>query len=773
MIGKFFSGKSLLVRFTLVSLFVTVLIATGLAWRLESALARDAFSGVAANTADQATNVLNKHLTVADLKAALQGERYKEIDTLIHNTLLSANIVRIKIWNRQGLLIYSDDKGIMGKTFPVERDLQEAFRGEIASDITTLQAGENIGERGLYEQLFEIYVPLQPSDSSAIMGAYEVYYDLSKLQPRLMQIRYTVWSGVGIAFLLLYGALFVLIRNASRELIQRNKENQVLLVAERRERELSERLERVSHALSENLDLRKLLDLICRESVDVFKTHTAFLWLLEGDELIGFSAYGPGAEKFIGMRYPIYDPHLLGARVARERKPILINAALNSPIVDQKMIQIFDIKSMMGIPLVKGERVLGALMILDSENPQRFDQKHLETASVFGSHAALAIDNAQLYKKAQLHLKHEKALREIDLAITSNLDLSVTLQVVLNQTRTQLRVDACAILLLNQNTQTLEYNSGRGFRTEKVKETYLSLGDGSVGNAALEQRIFGQDEILSPAQVPERADLLAAEQFSAYFIAPLVSKNKLLGAMEIYHRSPLTIKTEWLKFFESLAGQTAIAIDNATLFADLQQSTIELSLAYDATIEGWSTALDLRDKETEGHTQRVVETTIKLAERMGIGSQELVNMRRGALLHDIGKMGIPDRILLKPDTLSDEEWMIMRMHPIYAYQMLKPITYLGSALDIPYCHHEKWDGTGYPRELEGEEIPLAARIFSIVDVYDALTSDRPYRAAWPKEKALNHIRQLSGTHFEPRVVEAFLQMISEDQPLLMQASAAA
>ncbi len=738
MIGKFFSGKSLLVRFTLVSLFVTVLIATGLAWRLESALERDAFSGVAANTADQATNVLNKHLTVADLKAALQGERYKEIDTLIHNTLihntlLSANIVRIKIWNRQGLLIYSDDKGIMGKTFPVERDLQEAFRGEIASDITTLQAGENIGERGLYEQLFEIYVPLQPSDSSAIMGAYEVYYDLSKLQPRLMRIRYTVWSGVGIAFLLLYGALFVLIRNASRELIQRNKENQVLLVAERRERD----------------------------------------WLLEGDELIGFSAYGPGAEKFVGMRYPIYDPHLLGARVARERKPILINAALNSPIVDQKMIQIFDIKSMMGIPLVKGERVLGALMILDSENPQRFDQKHLETASVFGSHAALAIDNAQLYKKAQLHLKHEKALREIDLAITSNLDLSVTLQVVLNQTRTQLRVDACAILLLNQNTQTLEYNSGRGFRTEKVKETYLSLGDGSVGNAALEQRIFGQDEILSPAQVPERADLLAAEQFSAYFIAPLVSKNKLLGAMEIYHRSPLTIKTEWLKFFESLAGQTAIAIDNATLFADLQQSTIELSLAYDATIEGWSTALDLRDKETEGHTQRVVETTIKLAERMGIGSQELVNMRRGALLHDIGKMGIPDRILLKPDTLSDEEWMIMRMHPIYAYQMLKPITYLGSALDIPYCHHEKWDGTGYPRELEGEEIPLAARIFSIVDVYDALTSDRPYRAAWPKEKALNHIRQLSGTHFEPRVVEAFLQMLSEDQPLLMQASAAA
>jgi putative nucleotidyltransferase with HDIG domain len=773
MIGKFFSGKSLLVRFTLISLFVTVLIATGLAWRLESVLERDALSAVAENTADQATNVLSKNLTVSDLKTALHGERYDEIDALIHDTLLSADIVRIKIWNRDGLLVYSDDKNIIGKTFPIEEDQREAFSGEIATDISHLQAEENIGERGLYDELFEIYVPLQPADSNTILGAYEVYYDLSKLQSRLMRIRYTVWSGVGLAFLMLYGTLFVLIRNASKELIQRNKENQVLLVTERRERELSERLERVSRALSEILDLRKLLDLICGESVDVFNTQAAFLWLLEGGELIGFSAYGPGADQFIGMRFPIYDPHLLGARVARERKPILINDAPNSLDVDQKMIQLFDIKSMMGIPLVKGARVLGALMIMDSENPDRFDAKDLLMASVFGGHAALAIDNAQLYEKAQLHLKHEKALREIDLAITSNLELSETLKVVLHQARARLHVDACAILLLNPDTQTLEYTGGQGFRTDMIKGSGLHLGEGRAGNAALEQRIFGQAEIASPTQVPERADLIAAEKFAAYFIAPVIAKNKLLGALEIYHRAPLTMKTEWLKFLETLAGQTAIAIDNATLFGDLQQSNIELSLAYDATIEGWSTALDLRDKETEGHTKRVAEMTVKLAERMGASAQELVQVRRGALLHDIGKMGVPDRILLKPDTLTDEEQTIMQMHPTYAYQMLKPITYLGNAVDIPYCHHEKWDGSGYPRGLKGEEIPLAARIFCIADVYDALTSDRPYRAAWPKEKALNHIRELAGSHFEQRVVEAFLEMLSEDQSLLTPTETAA
>jgi HD-GYP domain-containing protein (c-di-GMP phosphodiesterase class II) len=762
MIHKFFSGMSLLARFTLISLLVTLLIASGLAWRLESVLKRDALSAVAQNTADQATDILNKNLTAADLKTAFQGERYDEIDALLHNTLLNANVVRIKIWNLDGVLVYSDDKNIIGKTFPIGVDLQEALNGEIATDISNLQSEENIAERGQYSKLFEIYVPLEPADSEQILGAYEVYYDLSQLQPRLTRIRYTVWSGVGIAFLILYGTLFLIIRNASRELVQRNKENQILLVNERKERELSERLERLSRALSEILDLRQLLDLICRESVDVFKTQAAFLWLLEGGELIGFSAYGPGADQFIGMRVPIYDPQLLGARVARERKPILVNDAPNSLAVDQKMIERFDIKSMMGIPLIKGAHVLGSLIIMDSEDSQRFNLQDLELASIFGGHAALAIDNAQLYEKAQLHLKHERALREIDLAISSNMELSETLQVVLYQARARLHADACAILLLDPATQTLEYTIGQGFRTEIIKNTSLQLGKGDAGFAVQERRIFGRAEIEIPDEISDRAELIAEENFVVYFIVPLIVKDRLLGALEIYHRASFVMKTEWLKFLETLAGQTAIAIDNATLFADLQRSNADLTQAYDTTLEGWSAALDLRDKETEGHTKRVTEMTVRLAERMGVSSQELIQIRRGALLHDIGKMGIPDRILLKPDNLTEEEWVIMSMHPSYAFQLLKPIAYLRLALDIPYCHHEKWDGTGYPRGLKGEEIPLAARLFTIMDVYDALTSNRPYRAAWPKYKALHHIQELSGSHFDPQVVEVFLKMMGEE-----------
>jgi HD-GYP domain-containing protein (c-di-GMP phosphodiesterase class II) len=765
MIYHSFSKLSLLWRFTLISLVFTLLIAGSLAFHLERNLRDDTLSAVAYNTADHAINILNKRLTAKDLNSPLQGERFAEINALIQDTKFNSDIVLIKLRNLDGLLVYTDEKSVLRQTSPSTDKIQEALEGKIATEISKLQDEENAADERLYNELFEIYVPIRPTDSSQIQGIYEIYYDISHLKPRLKRIRYTVWGGVGIAFILLYSTLFVIIRNASRELVQRNQEVQALIIAEHKERELSETLERVSRALSEILDLRRLLELICRESVTVFGTQAAFLWLLEGGELIGFSAYGAGTDKFIGMRFPIYDPKLLGARVARERKPILVNDAPNSRNVDQKMIELFNIKSMMGIPLMKGERLLGALMILDSTNPQRFNTDDLKTAAIFGSHAALAIDNAQLYERANLHLGHEKALREIDIAITSNLELNRTLQVVINQARRQLQVDACSILRLNETSQTLEFSNGLGFITDTIRNTHIQLGTGRAGNAVLERRTIGRAEIEAPEQISDRCEVLRAENFAAYFISPLVVKGTLLGALEIYHRRAIVPTAEWLKFFEALAGQTAIAIENATLFQNLQHTNTELRLAYDATIEGWSHALDLRDKETEGHTLRVTEMSVRLAKRMGLSEGEQIHVRRGALLHDIGKMGIPDEILHKAGILTENEWGIMRKHPQFAYEMLFPIQYLQGALDIPYCHHEKWDGTGYPRGLQGEQIPLIARIFTVVDVWDAITSDRPYRLAWSQDRALRHIRALSGSHFDPDVVEAFLNMLEEEPPL--------
>ncbi|MDR3572551.1 MAG: HD domain-containing phosphohydrolase [Anaerolineaceae bacterium] len=191
---------------------------------------------------------------------------------------------------------------------------------------------------------------------------------------------------------------------------------------------------------------------------------------------------------------------------------------------------------------------------------------------------------------------------------------------------------------------------------------------------------------------------------------------------------------------------------------ELFQMHFELEQSYWGTLDGWGRALELRDDETEGHTRRVTDTTVNLAMRYGVSLQDIQHIRHGALLHDIGKMAIPDAILLKPGPLTDDEWVVMRRHPVYALELLKPIPYLKPSLGIPYSHHEKWDGSGYPLGLKGNEIPLGARLFAVVDVWDALLSDRPYRKGWPQEKVLNYIREKSGTHFDPDIVDVFLRL---------------
>lgn len=354
-------------------------------------------------------------------------------------------------------------------------------------------------------------------------------------------------------------------------------------------------------------------------------------------------------------------------------------------------------------------------------------------------------------------LERQKALRTIDMAITSSLDLRVTLNVVLEQVIKTLHVDAVDILLLNPLTLRLEFGAGSGFRTEALKQTRLRLGEGYSGLAAYEARIVSIPNLEEEEGMLEDSPYLASEGFVSLYCVPLVSKGTVKGVMEIFQRSHREHDREYFRFLDSIALQAAIAIDNSTMFNDLYKSNMELGLAYETTIEGWSRALDLRDKETEGHSQRVTEITVRIARAMGMKEEDIVHVRRGALLHDIGKMGIPDAILLKPGKLDDSEWETMRKHPIYAYELLSPVAYLRPALDIPYCHHERWDGKGYPRGLKGEDIPLAARIFSVVDVWDALMSDRPYRPAWPEEKVRAHLLALAGTELDPAVVDVFLK----------------
>jgi len=256
---------------------------------------------------------------------------------------------------------------------------------------------------------------------------------------------------------------------------------------------------------------------------------------------------------------------------------------------------------------------------------------------------------------------------------------------------------------------------------------------------------------------------LEDEGFVSYYAVPLIAKGHIKGVMEIFHRSPLTPDDEWSDLLAMMAGQAAIAIDSANLFRDMQRSQNELLVTYDATIQGWARALNLHNQRNEEHTHRVAELTERLARKMGVKDESIIHIRWGAMLHDIGKMGIPSHILNKEEALTDDEWSIICKHPQYAREMLYPIAHLRTALAIPYSHHEQWDGSGYPQGLKGDEIPLEARIFSVVDVYDAMTSERPNRSAWEKQKVLEYIQSQSGTHFDPRVVRAFINMIREER----------
>jgi putative nucleotidyltransferase with HDIG domain len=272
----------------------------------------------------------------------------------------------------------------------------------------------------------------------------------------------------------------------------------------------------------------------------------------------------------------------------------------------------------------------------------------------------------------------------------------------------------------------------------------------------------GKPVLTTNAQADPRFDAqmsVAAYQLRSILCVPLKLKDDLIGVLYVDNRAHAGIfKENDLELISAFADQAAVAIESARLFEDLQDSHRELERAYQATLEGWVRALDLRDKETEGHTQRVTILTHRLARSMGVDSDAIVHITRGALLHDIGKMAIPDGILLKPGQLTDDERKLIQKHPVYAYEMLRPIDFLIPAIDIPYCHHEKWDGTGYPRGLRGDEIPFAARIFPVIDVWDALTSDRPYRKAVPHDEVRQRIKADSGKHFDPLVIEAFMDL---------------
>jgi HD-GYP domain-containing protein (c-di-GMP phosphodiesterase class II) len=549
------------------------------------------------------------------------------------------------------------------------------------------------------------------------------------------------------------------VSETSQVVLDARGEQAVLIVSEditerkHRETEL-EALASVGAALRTAGSRAEILSIVLEQILALFNGQGAALILRQAgtDELITEAARGEWTDAE-GVLVP---PEKSASRfVMKTGQPYVTNNNDDDSLIDGKEL-LKASRNFVSVPLSTPNGTLGALNV---GRQSEFSNEDVRLLTSIADMAANAIQRASAYEQIQRQIERLKALRTIDMFIASGTDLNLTLQTILTQAVSQLEIDAADILLLNSSMHTLDFARGIGFRARGIEQVSYRIGDGFAGKVALEREVVVVRDISADGDVFSRRSPLASEGFVSYIGVPLIAKGEVKGVMEIFLRTDRHVDADWMDFLESLSGQAALAIDSASLFDSLQRSNLELGLAYETTLEGWSAALDLRDRETEGHTRRVTDLTLQLAEAMELSERERVHLRRGALLHDIGKMGIPDRILLKPDVLTGEEWEIMRQHPTYAFKLLSPITHLGPALDIPYCHHERWDGSGYPRGLKGEGIPLAARIFAVADVYDALCSDRPYRSAWPRERVLEYIKSLSGVHFDPKVVEVFLRVL--------------
>jgi PAS domain S-box-containing protein len=518
-------------------------------------------------------------------------------------------------------------------------------------------------------------------------------------------------------------------------------------------------IEKIAWRLRENDEIQKVAQDLLEETLAVIETTTGNVVLLNAEENNSIVSSSRGWFEHIPK--PTSAPLAGIAKIVLQSgKTYLIRDLLHDPNINRAVLK-FVPPGWAGamIPIRVGTDTLGVLSVVVPE-PRTISSREISMLERAAELAASAIGRRTLRRQVESKYRQLSLLRDIDLAITSSIDLESVLKFFSRECVEQLNVDAAAVVLYQTSSQSLQDTALTGFYNP-APDQHWQLGEGYVGKAALGRQVLYIPDLQNQTQSPS-PQIWQDEHFVSYWAIPLWSKGGLQGVLELFTRTKTDFGSGWQDFLRSLAVQAAMAIENSKLYNDLQIANQDLESAYDATIQALSLAIDLRDHETEGHSQRVTKLSEELARHMNLPTEDIVQIRRGALLHDIGKLGVPDNVLLKPGKLDTQEWQLMKQHPVLAHQWLSKIPFLRPALEIPYSHHERMDGSGYPLGLHGNQIPLAARIFAVVDVYDALTSDRPYRKAWTKQKTLDYLRENVDLQFDKTVFEKFEQIINLD-----------
>ncbi len=534
--------------------------------------------------------------------------------------------------------------------------------------------------------------------------------------------------------------------------------NRLLLETTQRAQEAAAVAE-VGRDISATLQVDIVLDRIASYAQELLAAETSAVYIYEQSDAQLHAVAAKGLDAEFVKQDPMPLGRGIGGNIALNKVGEIVNYASSDPrAVTVAGTENNPFEHFMGVPVLNKGDLTGLLVVWRTGPEQQFTPPELVFLSNLGQQAAVAIENARLFELERRRREEAENLQVAATAITSSLDVEEVLETILVALQQVTPYDSASMFLLEGDQVRIRAAKG-------LQDADLAIGQVFPAVNPLFRAIQrgGKAVIVEDAHEDPRFERWAgAERVHGWLGVPLIARGQIIGYITLDSNRPCAFDQHDAALAQTFAHQAAAAIDNARLFTSLEQTNAELSRAYDTTLEGWGNALELRDKETQGHTRRVAELTLRLARQLGIREPELTHLRRGVLVHDIGKMGVPDRILHKKATLTKSEWEQLRRHPQYAFDLLYPITYLRPAIEVAYCHHERWDGKGYPRGLMGEEIPLAARVFSVVDVWDALLSDRVYRKAWPRPKVLSYIKEQAGEQFDPRIALAFLRLMEHE-----------
>ncbi|HET9913133.1 MAG TPA: HD domain-containing phosphohydrolase [Anaerolineales bacterium] len=408
-------------------------------------------------------------------------------------------------------------------------------------------------------------------------------------------------------------------------------------------------------------------------------------------------------------------------------------------------------------PLLHEERVIGLIGLL-SRQTDYFKPGTMVWINALASVISDSFLRQENDKKEQDAVEHS-----ISRILQASIDIQDPLPAVLALLAGVVKADAATALRYNPSLRRFDLLATHGLSAPMLAKLKLYFETGLAGKFVEERQPIWVEDILTSKLRSRSIGQLTEEGFRSYLALPLIGHNDFLGILEFFWSMIPDIQIQDMEFLQRVTEQISLTMERSAIVRDLRRSNEGLISTYNAMIEGLSRALELRDIETEGHTRRVSVLMMRFGEHMQIPSTQWDAIKQGALLHDIGKLGIPDAILLKPGSLTQREREVMQQHAMYGYNILAPIINLRQTLDIALYHHERWNGSGYPYGLAGEQIPLVARLFAVVDVFDALTSDRPYRPAWSHQQAVEYLREQAGRLFDPQVVQLFLEIVDQQK----------